>query len=719
MSTTRAGLRTAAIAGQRRAFNAQGFASSQMRACLGNLPATPPKGPYQERTIELLENFDISAWTSDPVASVINGKVVAGGVTVATVDAFGAENGAMVHSDRAGLEALKNHLDTVDTSVKDYREQIRRIEDKFVGVEEGSNLIANQAMDFKKQDGFTEIEEWTQACMVERRLNDALLEDEAAGKITVHRHSSFIGCVSNFSNFLDLSKKTLRNLEVGVPVVVLSRNNTTQHMYRWFQRLVQLMEEEGMPSSLVTYASLDVAGQRELLAHKEGTTMHFTGSREVAEKLKEVMPNLMAATAGPNTMVATELNDKTMAAACISSTIENAGQCTHMRHLVAPGATLAHCEQIYDKALINKSPLDAVKAGFRPDGFLEGAPTSAGTDPAYTKHPSKPAAYRVNEAFPEDNIDEKWRQGFVDVTSVESLEKLKSPEYLDGLAEWLVRNGPITLAVNGDDDVAQYLFERTAMTVYTVGSLDEPGLTVSARPQEYEAFGEFPARPTLHRFTKFPVLVPSSAPSYNAEFTAEYLEKLGREAFPAEFAGLNTLREAASPVTRGYLRAIFEFLKDACGPKDNTEHVHARTCVSGWQRPPLSNTASVLRADATTSVDALAAYILPYLATNAKECLHVSVDASNTAAVELLSKLPSVKTVVEDEAAFEATQWEAAPFNVQRPKYDGKPAEGGAPMLGSFLSILMPVGHVKCLQPSNPAFIKRWSASKKWLAVEA
>ena len=719
MSTTRAGLRTAAMAGQRRAFSAQGFGSTQMRAALGNLPATPAKAPFQERSIELLENFDVSAWTSDPVATVINGKVVAGGSTVKTIDAFGVENGEMVHSDRAGLEALKNHLDTVDTSVKDYREQIRRIEDKFLTVEEASKLIVAQAVDFKKQDGFTEIEEWTQAAVVERRLVDSLLEDEAAGKITVHRHASFIGCVSNFTNFLDLSKKTLRNLEAGVPVVVLSRNNTTQHMYRWFQRLVELLEEEGLPAGLATYASLDVAGQRELLAHKEGTTMHFTGSREVAEKLKEVMPNLMAATAGPNTMVATELNDQTMHAACVSSTIENAGQCTHMRHLVSPGATLAHCEQIYDKALVNESPLDAMKAGFRPEGFLQGSPTSAGTDPAYTKHPSKPAAYRVNEAFPEDDVDEKWRQGFVDVTTVESLEKLKSPEYLDGLAEWLVRNGPITLAVNGDEDIAQYLFERTAMTVYTVGTLEKPCLTVSARPQEYEAFGEFPARPTLHRFTKFPVLVPSAAPAYNAEFAAEYLEKLGQEAFPAEFANLNTLREAASPVTKGYLRATFEFLKDAAGPKDNTDHRHVRTCVSGWQRPPLSNTASVLRADATTSVDALATYILPYLATNAKECLYVSVDASNTAAVELLSKLPSVKTVVEDEAAFEATKWEAAPFNVQRPTYDGNQKAGGAPMLGAFLSILMPVGHVKCLVPNDAEFSKRWSASKKWLAVEA
>ena len=87
----------------------------------------------------------------------------------------------------------------------DYRESIRKVEAEIFETFPAA-LIGNQAVDFRKQDGVTEIEESVQANLVERRLNDLLLADENDGKVKICRAPAFVGCVSNFSNFLDLSR---------------------------------------------------------------------------------------------------------------------------------------------------------------------------------------------------------------------------------------------------------------------------------------------------------------------------------------------------------------------------------------------------------------------------------------------------------------------------------------------------------------------------------
>ena len=95
------------------------------------------------------------------------------------------------------------HLTTYSPPRQDLRKAIRAIEAEILSTHAAA-LICNQALDFKKQDGVTEIEESLEANVVERRLNDALIEDELLGKLTIGRDVAFVGCVRNFSDLRSL-----------------------------------------------------------------------------------------------------------------------------------------------------------------------------------------------------------------------------------------------------------------------------------------------------------------------------------------------------------------------------------------------------------------------------------------------------------------------------------------------------------------------------------
>ena len=180
--------------------------------------------------------------------------------------------------------------------VEEWLRAVRGAEAELLSDRYAAMLAGNQAIDFLKQDGITEIEESVQANCVERRMNDMLLADEQAGMIRIGRAPALIACVSNFSNFLDLFRKTVRQLELGVPCLVLSRTNTSQHCYRWFLLLQELALAHGLPKHLVAFASCSVEAQRGLMARFPLSPVHFTGSREVARNIKAIAPRTLAST---------------------------------------------------------------------------------------------------------------------------------------------------------------------------------------------------------------------------------------------------------------------------------------------------------------------------------------------------------------------------------------------------------------------------------------
>mmetsp|Transcript_19983 Transcript_19983/g.52332 ORF Transcript_19983/g.52332 Transcript_19983/m.52332 type:complete len:740 (-) Transcript_19983:434-2653(-) len=696
------------------------FASTEYKKAFGGLPIADGVKLRQD-TIAYLDSFDAQTWYSDPVTTVVNGSKLSGGASESTIDAFNYENGTIVMATDAEVDAIIAHMKAFKPQ-RDYRDAVRKVEaelfEKFP-----AQLIGNQAVDFRKQDGVTEIEESVQANLVERRLNDQLLADEDAGRIKICRAPAYVGCVSNFSNFLDLSRKTLRNIELGVPAVVLSRSNTTQHMYRWTQMLVELMAKHGVDPGLVTYASCSLANQQKIMAACPEGAMYITSSRQVAEDVRAFHGNVMSSTGGPNTLVAARMTKEISDAVQLSAMIENSGQCTALRHACVGGATEADMKAMFENAPTISSPQDALRNGAFAGVFDNTHPGPFKAVDGYTiagEHSN--IAYRIGDELPPDGVNEMWRQTYVDMTSPKDFG---SDEQVSELAGWLVRNQPISLAMNtvgGDFGYARKLFEQTGQVVYTVGQEGNPALTCQARPQEGEIFGEFPVRRDLQKFTRYPVFVPSPTAAYNCHYDEAYLASKEGGPVPAgmEYAA-PLLNSVLSAEVRGFCVLVMEYLSDACGVNrgdgKNTGGPD-RTTIWGLQRPPMDGQDTVLRCAADTSFDELAPTLVPFYVTNAGSSVRVSVDPANSALVTALAEL-DVTVVAQSDAEFEATAASESLYNVIRPEAladnNNTSSLEQFPMVGQFVSLYFPMGHIKSTTVDDEAFVEYFSASEKWL----
>lgn len=700
---------------QRRAYN---FASSSYTACFGVPPATDEHmAGIRAETIKFIEAFDHDDWHRNPVVTVINGDRFPDGEVVETVDAFEKSVGKMVLAPANVVDQVIAHVAqwAPKDGNNDLRVKVRQVEERLMSVHV-AKLIGNQAMDFHKQDGITEIEESLQANEVERQLNDALFADELAGKIAIRREPALVGCVSNFSNFLDLCRKCLRNLELGVPVIVLSRSNTTQHMFRWFELLEAEFVRAGLDTGMLTYAACSIDEQRRIMQACPDSPLYLTGSRPVAASIKELVPATFSSTGGPNTMVTTKMTDEIKQAIRWSVAIENSGQCTAMRHLVAPNVDEKFVDELFEAGTVPTidTSLDSLKVnGFA--GFFTEWAGSFEQQPGY-KRPSNgdvPLAFKVSDNLPY-GIDEGWRRMYLDVTSAPSAEAVVCDEYVDNLSEWLVTEQPITLSINGDEPgtgypVASKLFERTCQVVYSVGTDTNPSLTCQARPQEGEIFGEFPPRRDLATYTKFPVIVPSPTAGYHTTYTDGYLA--AQAAAPAVSWAEDKLRaRAGSTGVAGYLHTLAEYLADAAnGPRPGYS---LRTTLWGLQRPPLRTTPSglqctELRLDAGTDVDSALIHLLPFAMTNARDQLSISVDSTETLDA-VAPQWPNV--TVESEAQFEGRVSAQKPWNVIRPE-----AFAEYPLVGHFVSLNFPLGHIKSTKSDDQEFVTHFEQSAKWL----
>eukprot|EP00051_Salpingoeca_urceolata_P027661 m.482631 g.482631 ORF g.482631 m.482631 type:complete len:750 (+) comp22620_c0_seq1:100-2349(+) len=700
-----------AQATQQRGYN---IGSGMYAGAFGRFPPVDTER-LREDTLVYLATFDSARWHDDPVQSLVNGKPLPHGKEVATQDAFNTDNGKQILASDEALETLANHLRSYTSSARDLRKPFRAIERTLLTTHAGE-LIGNQAVDFHKQDGITEIEESLEANVIEHGLNDQLLHSENHGVLDIGREVAFVGCVSNFSNFLDLCRKVLRNVELGVPVLILSRSNTTQHMYRWTQLLLSLMEEQSLDLGLVTYASCSIEQQQYLMDQAPNSPLYLTGSREVAKAIKERLPKTFASTGGPNTMVATEITPKVAEAIRNSTLIENSGQCTAMRHLVTPACEASDIEAIFAEENVDmiQSSVDSIRTkGFA--GLHQGWADSQHklSDPGFVSHSgSLPISFSVDSSLPED-IEEHWRRVFLDVTTTGSAETLQSSEYLNKLAAWLNQEQPISLAVNGDNadegyPIMRKLFEATGLAVYTVGTPEAPCLTAQARPQDGELFGEFPPRRQLTKYTKFPVVVPTSTPGYNTTYNKSHLVSTSSQ---VELVGeqFQPLLNAAQPETAGYVCILRAYLTAACGPRRG---FGLRSCLWGLQRPPL-NGLSVVRCGSGVQrpVDSTVPSIYLFGSTNARDQYTVSVAPEHKELISLLEGARVPHSVASDEDfAAEVDTPESDVWNIIHSEDQTE-----FNLVGHFTSLHFPLGHIKSTKSADKHFLDHFCQSAKWL----
>lgn len=678
------------------------FGSSEYAETFLDLPE-PNVSKLRSDALEYLKGFDSNRWFRDPIASLLNGQELCGGPQVDTVDALGKVNGRQDYATPEQITALKTHIRTFVATKKDCRDPMRAVEKRLL-VEHAGALIGNQCIDFSKQDGITEMEEATMANHVERRLNDILLREEAAGRINVERKPIYVACVSNFSNFLDLFRKTVRSLEVGIPCVILGRSNTCQHSYRWARLLVSLMIEEGLDPGMLTFLSCPLDQIKDITQSlKEHTgNLYATCSRQIAASMMASYPNTVASTGGPNTLIAMDWSKETQAAIKMSAAIESSGQCTALRHVVVPPTVGQNeiLEMLNGCTEIGSAIISVEREIF--DGVF---PNHVGTpicsrQHGYEQHKGIDAMYRLSKELPPDDLDEFWRRLVIDVTQADI-----KPELIHKLAEWLNRNQPISVAIMGKTrdeaiDIGLKLWSETGVVVFSIGTPDSPAMTCQARPQEAEIFGEFPPRSSLNTFTKFPVIIPSSTPSYGSTYTHSYLQQQAARSFDGQAGSF--LSEITDTYIRGYCVTLLDYLINSMAQNPKRGYGKDRTALWGLQRPPLSTTVYI---ECNGNWDELAPSLFVFFATNAKE--QVVIVSSSVAITDLCQKHGIACSATLDRGSLRPGD----NFLVISDKQDE------FVMAGQFLTTLLPVGHIKSAMPDDTEFLKEAKASAKWLAL--
>merc|ERR1712232_197822 len=209
------------------------------------------------------------------------------------------------------------------------------------------------------------------------------------------------------------------------------------------------------------------------------------------------------------------------------------------------------------------------------------------------------------------------------------------------------------------------------------------------------------------------MLNPTPCAGYNAVYNDVYLKK---RAHNTSASGLHGLHQDATRLLaaiqddriRGYACVILDYLLDACEPKEGFGN---RSTLFGLQRPPMDGSVTALRCNAACNFDLLLLHALPFVATNAHDCLEISVGCtgSRTATVQEILR-GTVDTTVE---TYDAYQVRKKSLHVYNEVCVDDPIE--MLLAFQFVSKTFPLGHIKSSQGGDQKFLAHFRSSKKWL----
>uniref|UniRef100_A0A7S2I1C9 Uncharacterized protein n=1 Tax=Helicotheca tamesis TaxID=374047 RepID=A0A7S2I1C9_9STRA len=172
-------------------------------------------------------------------------------------------------------------------------------------------------------------------------------------------------------------------------------------------------------------------------------------------------------------------------------------------------------------------------------------------------------------------------------------------------------------------------------------------------------------------------------------------------------------------VSRGFCIELFNYISDVTSNNPKRGFGTSRTALWGVQRPPiLDDMRTAIRCNSTISFSDLVPIFLPFYVTNAREQVELSIDPENEELLKALQKLgvdDAVKFIVEDASDFEDKIRSNASnyYNVVEVKDQFQQF----PLVGQFMSLYFPLGHIKSTMSNDDEFVSFFEKSEKWLKL--